>query len=109
MVKTENKEIYFAGISGHYYPFMLYPLHADLPDTSTIYIYTRTGDGFYDALYIGETDKLGSHLLPYDKWLCVNRWFVNVVCVHFEDDSACRLEIVRDLIQRQEPICNDPL
>ena len=105
----ENKEVYFAGISGHYYLFTLYPLHTDLPDTGAIYIYIKAGNGFYDALYIGETDKLGSHILPYDKRVSMKKWFVNGVCVHFEDDSARRFEIVHDLIQGQEPICNDPL
>ncbi len=109
MTEMENKEVYFAGISGHYYLFTLYPLHADLPDTGAIYIYIKADNGFYDALHIGETDKLGSHLLLYDKWMCMNIWFANGVCVHFEDDSACRLKIVHDLIQRQEPICNDLL
>ena len=109
MAETENKEVYFAGISGNYYPFTLYPLHADLPDTGAIYIFMKIGNGFYDPLYIGETDALLSHPLPYEKWKCVNKWFVNGICVYFEDDPASRLEVVQDLIQIQEPICNDPL
>ena len=104
----KQKRVYFTGISGCYYQFSLYPLHADLPDTGAIYILTKSGVGCYDALYIGETEGLQNHCLPHEKCTCVSRRFVNGVCVFFEDDPACRLEIVRDLIERQKPICNDP-
>ena len=109
MTNTEHRSVYFSGISGRSYPFTVYPINAKLPNKKAVYILIRKRNGCYDALYIGETETLSSHLLPHDKWVCASRWFMNGICVYFEDDAASRLKIARDLIQRQKPICNDPL
>ncbi|MYF99348.1 hypothetical protein F4212_09480 [Candidatus Poribacteria bacterium] len=103
----ENKEIYFAGVSKRYYTFRFYSLTDELPETSAVYIFTKSGNGSYDPLYIGETDTLKSTISDHEKWVCVSRWFVNALCVHFEEDATVREQIVSDLIERQRPICND--
>ena len=109
MVNRKNKEVYFAGISGHYYQFVQFPIHAKLPEIGAVYIFIREHNKRYDALYIGETDTFNDHFLSHDKWVCASRWFINGVCFYFEDDPASRLKITRDLILKQKPICNDPI
>ena len=37
----KNKKVYFVGDSGFSYPFTLYPLNADLPNTGAVYILTN--------------------------------------------------------------------
>lgn len=104
--QIENRTVYFSGVSRRLYPFTLYPLSVDLPNTGAVYIYARIVCGDYEPLYIGETDNLKTHIEDYEKWVCVNRYFVNTVCVHFEDDTATRQQIVYDLISEQQPTCN---
>ena len=105
--QIENKTVYFAGVSCCLYPFELYPLHTDFPNTGAVYIYTRVESGMYVPLYIGQTAKLGTHIAAYEKWVCISRHFGNAVCVHFEEDTASRHQITRDLISKQQPVCNN--
>ncbi len=109
MVNRKNKEVYFAGISGRYYQFVQFPIHAELPNIGAVYILIREQNKRYDALYIGQTDTLDVHFLPHDKWVCASRCFINGVCFYFEDDPVSRLKITWDLIEKQKPICNDPI
>ena len=103
----ENREIYFAGVSKRYYAFRFYSLIDELPETAAVYIFTKSGNGSYDPLYIGETDTLKSTISNHEKWVCVSRRFVNALCVHFERDATVREQIVNDLIERQCLPCND--
>lgn len=107
MSKKENSEIYFTGISGKYYPFKFFSLSDDLPESEAIYIFTKVGKGYYDALYIGETTTLKSTIRNHEKWVCVSRLFVDVICVYFEMDTKVREQITKDLIELQCPPCND--
>lgn len=106
-IKNENNIVYFAGVSYCMYPFTLYPFGMDLPDAGGVYVYTEVGYGFYEPLYIGETDNLKTHIEDYDKWVCVSKHFVNSICVLLEDDPVKREQIVQELIGKQQPICND--
>ncbi len=107
MQNTNNKEVYFAGNTGQMYPFTLYPYDVSLPDVGAIYIFTRQNYGSYHSLFIGQTDMLGSCILNHEKWVCVNKLYVNAISVYFENDAATRLEIERDLIGKQCPPCNE--
>ncbi len=107
MPKIENKDVFFAGVSWALYPFKLYPLDSDLPDIGAVYIFTKVGDGFYQPLYIGQTDTLISCIKHHEKWVCVNKCFVNSICVYFENDATTRIQIEHDLIGRQQPPCNE--
>lgn len=103
----KNKEIYFAGVSKCYYAFRFYSLTDELPEIAAVYIFTNSGNGSYDPLYIGETDTLKSTISNHEKWVCVSRRFVNALCVHFEKDATVREQILSDLIEEQRPPCND--
>ena len=99
--------MFFAGVSGCFYPFTLYPLEKDLPDSEAVYIFTRAENGSYDPIYIGQTCTLKSTISAHTKWVCVSRLFVNALYVHFEKDATVRKQIVSDLIEMQCPPCND--
>ena len=103
----KNKKVYFVGDSGFSYPFTLYPLNADLPNTGAVYILTKVRNGSYSPLYIDQIDKLVSKRCNCDKWICASRQNANAICVYFEDDTAIRRDIARDLVQRHCPPCND--
>ena len=111
MQEIETKEVYFAGVSGCYYPFTIYPLDADLPDTDigTVYIFISEAaiPGQYKPLYIGETDAFATPSLNYEKWLCIVRNMADCVCIYIEDNAAARLQIERDLIALHHPPCNE--
>ena len=105
--KQKTKKTFFAGVSGCFYPFMLYPIGTDLPDDEAVYIFTRAENGSYNPLYIGQTETLKSTISTHAKWVCVSRLFVNALCVHFEKDATVRKQIVNNLIEKQCPPCND--
>lgn len=109
MQEIETKKVFFAGVSGCFYPFTTYPLDADLPDTGAVYIFISAAamPGQYEPLYIGETDAFTPPVLNYEKWLCVVRKKGNCVCVYTEDDAATRIQIKHDLINQYHPPCND--
>jgi hypothetical protein len=107
MPEVEKKEVFFAGVSGCFYPFIRYPLDADLPDIGAVYILTSAAiPGQYKPLYIGETDTLATPILNDEIWLCVSRKTGDCVCIYSEDDAATRLQIERDLIAQHHPPCN---
>ena len=73
MLKEEHKEVVFIGNSGHYYPFMFYPLETDLPDKGAVYICARIQQGNIKPLYIGQTDTLMNCIQNHEKWACIRR------------------------------------
>lgn len=105
IVKTRT--VYFVGISGQSYPFTLYPLNADLPDTAAVYIFTRAKSGSYQPLYIGQTDTGISKNYNHKVGVCIRKFLVNSICVCFEGDETTRIKIERDLIDLQRPPCNN--
>ncbi|MDE0481724.1 MAG: hypothetical protein OXI67_04005 [Candidatus Poribacteria bacterium] len=105
--KQKTKKMFFAGVSGYFYPFTLYPIGTDLPDVEAVYIFTKAEDGSCDPLYIGQTGTLKSTISDHAKWTCVSRLFVNALCVYFEKDATVRKQIANDLIEMQCPPCND--
>ena len=108
MQEIETKEVFFAGVSGRYYPFTIYPFDANLPDIGAVYIFTSAAiHGQYEPLYIGETDTFTTPILNYEKWLCIVRKKGDCVCIYIEDDTVARLQIKHDLIERHNPPCNN--
>ena len=109
MQEIETKEVFFAGVSGCFYPFTIYSLDTDLPRTGAVYIFISEAaiPGQYKPLYIGETEAFAAPGLNYEKWLCVVRNMGDCVCIYIEDDAAARLQIERDLIALHHPPCND--
>ncbi len=107
MLKEEHKEVVFIGISGHYYPFTLYPLETDLPDKGAVYICAKIQQGNIEPLYIGQTDTLMSYKQYHEKWACICQHQANSICALFEPCADTRLQIEQDLIGAQQPICNN--
>ncbi|MYF99832.1 hypothetical protein F4212_12000 [Candidatus Poribacteria bacterium] len=112
MQGKKTKAVFFAGVSGCFYPFTIYPFDANLPDTlsdiGTVYIFTSAAiHGQYKPLYIGETDSLTTPILNYEKWLCVVRKRGDCVGIYIEDDAVARLQIKHDLTEQHNPPCND--
>jgi len=104
----KNKEAYFLGISGCYYPFKYFSLRDEFPEEEAVYIFARLDNGKNEPLYIGETETLKSTIRDHEKWICVCRMSVNnALYVYFEKDAAVRRQIVDNLIKAQRPICND--
>ena len=84
MQETETKEIYFAGVSGCFYPFTIYPINASLPNMGAVYIFISAVaiPGQYKPLYIGETDALASPILNYENgYVWQERWGIVSVSI----------------------------
>lgn len=107
MRNKKNKEAYFLGISGCYYPFKYFSLRDEFPEAAAVYIFTRSENGNNEPLYIGETGTLKSTMRDHEKWICVCRMSANALYVHFEKDEAVRRQMVDNLIKAQHPSCND--
>ncbi len=112
--ENQQQTIFFAGSSGRYYPFRLYLLDADLPNSAAdlpnsaaVYIYIQVAFEDYTPLYIGETASLETRFDDLLTWRCVNVHYANAIGVLFEHNADARRDIKRDLIEKHQPICND--
>ncbi|MBI3129300.1 MAG: hypothetical protein HYZ11_16955 [Candidatus Tectomicrobia bacterium] len=98
----------FSGSSGADYQFEVYPVSAIFNDFGAVYMFTnRTaapdGTGQHMAVFIGESEELGSRLAKHDLLQSAGRHKFNCVCVHREADEDLRVVAEADLRKRYKP------
>lgn len=69
----------------------------------------KLGDGQFtlDPIYIGELADLSVLFGFHKKQSCFQKHGANCRCIYVCSDSEQRKEIVEDLIEENEPYCND--
>jgi hypothetical protein len=103
--------IVWSGRSGTGYSFAAQRLDEPFGDQGGVYIFARrnpTEDGWV-AICIGESDRFSQFLPAHPKRQCARDHAATHLHVLPLADEAARRAIVRDLIGRWHPLCNQTL
>jgi hypothetical protein len=106
-----SQSVVWAGRSGMEYSLVAQPLDSQVGCSGGVYILARrnvTGDGWV-AICVGETDRLSQVLPANPKLQCARDHAATHVHLLPHEDEAARRAIVRDLIARWHPPCNQTL
>lgn len=106
---SQPLEIYFPGVSGNKYRFLMYPRATRFQGGyAGLYIYAKeTTPGRFTPVYIGQTSDLNVRLNNHDKEEEVGRAGATVVCVRVSSGGEqARLAEEKDLILQWQPECN---
>ena len=106
-----SQTVVWVGRSGISYSLVALPLDEPLGEQAGVYIFARpdaTGDGWV-AICVGETDCFAQFLRVHPKRQCARDHAATHVHVLLQEDETSRRAIVRELIARWHPPCNQTL
>jgi hypothetical protein len=106
-----SQSVVWSGRSGVGYSLVAQPLDSPVGESGGVYVFARrnvTGDGWI-AIYVGETDRFSRALPANPKRQCARDHAATHVHLLPLEDEAARRAIVRDLIARAHPPCNQTL
>jgi len=100
------------GGSSAVYPFRVYFLPADLPNTGAVLVFSRRtmgddGRGTHNLIHISQTRDLAQGLADYKNLPCFKKHHANCVCVYLEDDERHRSVIESDLLRYYSAPCDN--
>ena len=76
------------------------------PRLGANYIFSRFEGGGYTAIYIGQTDDLGSRMASHEKIECIKGHRATHIHVRYNWHRDSRLHEESVLISRYHPLCN---
>jgi hypothetical protein len=93
------------------YRFAVYQMGDALMPFGGVYAVTlrqKDRDGYYShqILYVGQAGDLSTLFDTHNKLECFKRHKAKCVCVRLDEDEESRLRVESDLIQQQNPPCN---
>jgi len=105
-------DLILKGASGTEYGFEVYPLDTKFKAIGAVYAITRrfqnAQGGFnHDVIYIGQTGDLSERFDQHHQADCFGRHKANCACIHADDSERSRLRKEADLIEAENPPCND--
>jgi hypothetical protein len=103
--------IVWSGQSGTGYSFLAQPLDEPPGEEGGVYVFARrnpTGDGWV-AICVGETESFSEYLPAHPMRQCARNHAATHLHLMTQRDEAARRTIVRDLIARWHPPCNQTL
>ena len=106
-----HQSVVWTGQSGVVYSLVAQPFDSPVGESGGVYVFARrnvTGDGWV-AICVGETDRFSRVLPANPKRQCARDHAATHVHLLPHDDEAARQAIVRDLIARWHPPCNQTL
>src|SRR5260370_12904360 len=96
------------GISGEWYWFSIFRIDAVWDLEGIVYILARArGDGYFGALYVGQSAQGGERLTQHEKMPDARRLGATHVHVHFVETRAARFAIETDLRRQLRPVLNE--
>jgi len=99
----------FKGKTGTY-NFGVYTTDTVFIDVGAVYIFSKRTiadrRGKHAFLYIGETSSLEERIPYHEQWPCAQKYAVNCICVHQDDDANSRINKEADLLAVSNPPCN---
>ena|SRR5215831_7791024 len=110
--QPQIRPIHWTGASGTRYEFQLDLIGVVYKPIPGVYIFCKPGaGGFFDAIYIGETDhfwrRLTDELWSHHRWECIRaRGATHISTLHVPGNAAARLAMETDLRRHQNPPCN---
>jgi hypothetical protein len=109
--KTMSESAVWTGCSGAHYSLRVSPLDARLSDCGGVFVFarqSRTGDGWV-AICVGETESFSEFIAAHPFRQCTRDHAATHIHVLSNADPPARRAIVRDLIGRWHPPCNQTL
>lgn len=101
----------FTGKSGNEYAFNTYDKNTTFNEVSAVYVFVKrytSGDQHYQqALYIGETNELGTRISNHETWPCVNKKGCTHIGIMLMPEQEDRLDAETDLRDKYRTPCND--
>ena len=103
-----SKTVGLKGASGKVYSFHACGLESDLNDVGAVYALTKrtifdNGKAFFEIVYLGQTERLGTAIAKHREGLWVLEHECNSVCVHLEEDVMKRIGKIDDLAKYYSP------
>ena len=100
------------GSSGAVYPFRVYALPTNLPNTGAVFVLSKRiveqdGRGTHKPIHISQTWDLADSLSNYKDLPCFQEHHANCVCVYLEEDENHRSAIENDVQKYYYPPCNN--
>jgi len=98
----------WTGASGKKYMYDIYLIGTNWNDVPGNYIFAKEASSSnWESVYIGETESFKDRLPNHNELPCVSRNGGTHIHVRINRDSNARLEEERDLIDHNNPSCND--
>lgn len=95
------------GKSGTEYPFLVVPRQTAFQAKPSVYILAKAiAPKRYSFCFIGQTADLSVRPLNRDKTACFDRFGADLIFLLEEFDANKRQQIVADLLQAFQPVCN---
>lgn len=112
MALLTNNKLELAGKSGKKYSFSVYPIGEECKDESGIYAFTKRtkkddGSFNHDVIYIGMAKSFETRFYTHHKDDCIDKKGGNCLCLMKVSAESDRIEYEKDLIQGQNPSCNE--
>ena len=107
---TERTKINWAGKSGNKYTYYVYKVGEELAAKAGNYIFAKSVDGQWRAVYIGESSDLNDRvdLKSHHKGDCIKRNGATHVHAHLTSGGEkVRQDEESDLVDNYSPTCND--
>lgn len=103
-----ERTILWSGVSGRKYKYWIHDMDTTFKDSPGNYIFAKeTSPGYWEPLYIGETESLKDRLSNHEKRPCVIRNRGTHIHAHTSSsDEDIRKAEESDLIEKWNPICN---
>jgi hypothetical protein len=106
-----EQTINWPGKSGKNYLYYVYPIGTIFREDGGNYLFAKgNSQGYWEPVYIGQTNNLNRRLENHEKEGCATRNGATHIHAHtnpYGEDA--RLAEERDLILRWQPVCNEQL
>lgn len=89
------------------YDFEVCPQSGLWRSAAGLYIFTGISNGYWRALYIGQTDDFSTRIPDHERWGEAVRLGATHVHARIEANALQRLAIERQLIRTYQPTLND--
>ncbi len=95
-------EIYWEGLSGKKYGYWIHPIGTTFINSPGNYIYSKeTQPGYWQPIYIGQTNSLETRLTSHEKESCAIRHGATHIHTHTSStNEAIRINEETDLIKK---------
>lgn len=104
---SNTPEVFWPGKSGQQYGYWVSRIDANYLDEPGNYIFAKVVNGYWVAVYIGQTNSLANRLNNHPKEPCAIRNGATHIHAHtnHQGENARKVEEV-DLIENWQPVCN---
>ena len=106
---ADERTIHWEGKSGTKYKYWIYKIGTTFTAAPGNYVFAKeTKPGTFEPIYIGETGDPSERFDNHHKMPCIRKYGATHIHVHTNaGGEAARKTEEADLVQKQNPPCND--